>query len=52
MNSDYKFIAKSQNGEIIPPLNLNFEEIYEKEKKKNYEKLSFIEKVKLSMNLD
>ncbi len=52
MNSDYKFIAKSQNGEIIPPLNLNFEEIYEKEKKKNYEKLSFIEKVKLSMDLD
>ncbi len=52
MNSDYKFIAKSQNGEIIPPLNFNFEEIYEKEKKKNYEKLSFIEKVKLSMNLD
>ena len=52
MNSDYKFIAKSHNGEIIPPLNLNFEEIYEKEKKKNYEKLSFIEKVKLSMNLD
>ena len=52
MNSDYKFIAQSLNGQIIPPLNLNFEELYEEEKKKNYEKLSFIEKVKLSLDLD
>ena len=52
MNSDYKFIAQSLNGQVIPPLNLNFEELYEEEKKKNYEKLSFIEKVKLSMDLD
>ena len=52
MNSDHKFIAQSLNGQSIPPLNLNFEDFYEEEKKKNYEKLSFIEKVKLSLDLD
>ena len=52
MNDECKFIPQNQKGEIIPPLNFNFEEIFEEQRKKNYEKLSFIEKVKLSLNLD
>ncbi len=52
MNDYYKFIPQNQKAEIIPPLNFNFEEIFEEKRKKNYEKLSFIEKVKLSLNLD
>ena len=52
MNDYYKIIPQNQKAEIIPPLNFNFEEIFEEQRKKNYEKLSFIEKVKLSLNLD
>ena len=52
MNNYYKFIPQNKKEEIIPPLNFNFEEIFEEQRKKNYEKLSFIEKVKLSLNLD
>ncbi len=52
MNDYYKIILQNQKAEIIPPLNFNFEEIFEEKRKKNYEKLSFIEKVKLSLNLD
>ena len=39
-----KIIPQNQKVEIIPPLNFNFEEIFEEKRKKKYEKLSFIKK--------
>ncbi len=52
MKSDFSSVPKSNNGDLIPPLNLNFENnekvLNENKKNKEDKKLSFIEKVALS----
>ena len=52
MKSDFSSVPKSNNGDLIPPLNLNFENnekvLNENQKNKEDKKLSFIEKVALS----
>jgi hypothetical protein len=60
MKSDFNSVPKSNFGDLVPPLNLDFEknEKINEEKKKeeiqkkiNENKLSFIEKVALSFDL-
>ena len=57
MKSEFDSIPKNNNGELIPPLDLDFEKIERKRKeelmkKLNEGNLSFIQKVALSFELN
>ena len=61
MKSEFNSVPKSNNGDLVPPLDLNFEKIEklkevkkkeETKKKLNNNELSFIQKVAMSFDID